>query len=180
MEIEIKATYENEEKVKAILEKLGAEKKKVKHQIDEYYNPPSIDTRETNEYIRLRHKSGSNEGVFAHHINLSDGVNKEYEVDVGNIKVFKEMLAGLKFPLLGTIDKKRETYIYDQFKITFDDVKDIGKFIEIEVDGEESEIDEKREACMKMLEELGIPRDKICKKIWLCDIATGRIKYPQR
>ncbi len=177
MEIEVKATYDDREEIRKKLSELGAEPKKVKHQIDEYYNHPSIDTRETNEYIRLRYKPDGKDGVFAHHINVADGVNKEFEVEVSDVQTFKQILNGLKFPLLGVIDKKRESYVLDEFTITLDDVKEVDNFIEVEVDGEEDEINEKKESCFQMLEKLGVPREKVCKKVWLCDIATGKIKY---
>lgn len=179
MEIEIKAQFEDKEKLKEALASLGAKEEKVKHQVDEYYNHPSRDTRKTNEYIRLRCKPGENKGVFAHHVNIADGVNKEYEVEVDNVETFKKILENLGFPLLGVIDKRRETYKLDQFTITFDEVKDVGNFLEIEVDGEESEIDEKKAECVGMLEKLGLTEKNLAKKVWLCDIATGKIKWPQ-
>ncbi|MFA7707835.1 MAG: class IV adenylate cyclase [Candidatus Pacearchaeota archaeon] len=178
MEIEIKAKFKDKEKLKKRLRDLGAQEKGTKHQIDEYYNHPSIDTRETNEYIRLRYNDDFSGGVFAYHINIQDGVNKEYEVEISDIKIFKDILKGLKFPLLGVIDKKREKYILGDATITIDEVKNIDNFIEVEVDGEENEIDEKKKYCKEVLKKLNIPEENICKKIWLCDIATGRIKYP--
>jgi adenylate cyclase, class 2 len=179
MEIEIKAQFEDKEKVKEALASLGAKEEKVKRQIDEYYSHPSRDTRKTNEYIRLRYKPGENKGVFAYHVNIADGVNKEYEVEVDNLETFKEILKNFGFPLLGVIDKRRETFKLDQFSITFDEVKDIGNFLEIEVDGEESEIEEKRAECIEMLKKLGLSEKNLAKKVWLCDIATGKIKWPQ-
>lgn len=178
MEIEIKAKFDDKEKIKESLNSIGANQEKTKHQIDEYYNHPSRDTRETKEYIRLRYNYGENKGIFAHHINISDGVNKEFEVPIEDVKTFKEILNGLNFPLLGVIDKKRETYKFNKFIITIDEVKDIGNFIEIEVDGEESEIEEKKAQCIELLEKIGLSRDDICDNVWLCDIATGKIKYP--
>jgi adenylate cyclase, class 2 len=177
MEIEIKATFEDKDKVKAQLKKLGAQEEKQKHQVDEYYNHPQRDTRKTSEYIRLRYKPGENKGVFAYHVNIADGVTKEYETAVDNLEVFKQILQGLNFPLLGVVDKKRETFKLDEFSITLDDVKDIGNFIEIEVDGEESEIAEKKEVLAEMLEKIGISHNKIRNDIWLCDIATGKVKF---
>ncbi|PIN89445.1 class IV adenylate cyclase [Candidatus Pacearchaeota archaeon CG10_big_fil_rev_8_21_14_0_10_34_76] len=177
MEIEIKATFDDKEKLKERLKEIGAKEEKQKHQIDEYYNHPERDTRKTNEYIRLRYKPDENKGTFAYHINISDGVNKEFEVNVDNLEVFKQILQGLGFPLLGVIDKKRETYKFEEFTITLDDVKDIDNFLEIEVDGEESEIDEKKRQCMEMLKKLGLSEDNLCKGVWLCDIATGRTEW---
>ena len=178
MEIEIKATFDNKTKLVKDLKLIGAQQEKAKHQIDEYYNHPSRDTRKTNEYIRLRYKLGENKGIFAHHINISDGVNKEFEVPIEEIKTFKEILKNLNFPLLGTIDKKRDTFKFKDFIITIDEVKGIGNFLEIELDGEESEIDSKKARCVELLEKINIPKKNICKGVWLCDIATGKIKYP--
>jgi len=81
----------------------------------------------------------------------------------------------LNFPLLGTIDKKRETFKFEDFSITIDEVKDIDNFVEVEVDGEESEIEQKKQECVEMLEKIGISRKKyFVKGVWLCDIATGK------
>lgn len=179
MEIEIKATFSDKEQVKATLKSLGAQEEKQKHQVDEYYNHPERDTRKTNEYIRLRYKPGENKGVFAYHVNIADGVTKEYETQVDNLEVFKHILHGLSFPLLGVIDKKRETFKLGEFSITLDEVKDIGNFIEIETDGEEVEIKAKKEACAEMLEKIGISRMRIRNDIWLSDIATGRSTFKQ-
>ncbi len=176
MEIEIKAKFEDRGAIESRLRELGAVEEKQKHQIDEYYNHPSRDTRKTKEYIRLRYKPGSKQGVFAYHVNLQDGVNREHEVSVDDIAVFKQILSGFGFPILGVIDKQRKVYSLDSFTITIDEVKDIGNFVEIEVDGSEYEISEKKEECAKMLEKLGISRDAIRNDIWLCDIATGKSK----
>ena len=89
MEIEIKATFEDKEKLRNKLESLGAKVEKVKHQVDEYYNHPSRDTRKTKEYLRLRFKPGETKAVFAYHVNIADGVTKEYEVPIENLPTFK-------------------------------------------------------------------------------------------
>ena len=177
MEIEIKAICHDLGKVKEIILSLGAIEDKRKHQIDEYYNHPNKDLRKTNEYIRLRYISGGINCTFAYHINIDDGVNKEFEVNVDDLKVFKQILDNLGFKLLGVIDKKRETYKLDDFKITLDEVKNIGNFIEIEVEGDESEIAQKKNSCISMAEKLHIDKKDICHNIWLCDIATGKIKW---
>lgn len=177
MEIEIKATFDDKEKLKSNLLKLGATQEKVKHQVDEYYNHPSRDTRKTKEYIRLRYKPGDKAGVFARHVNVADGVTKEYEVGVEDVSMFKQILDGFNFPLLGTIDKKRETFKLNEFSVTIDEVKDIGNFLEIEVDGEESQIEEKKKSCIELLKKLGLSEKNLCKNVWLCDIATGRMEW---
>lgn len=177
MEIEIKATFEDKDTLKSKLASLGAKPEKEKHQVDEYYNHPSRDTRKTKEYLRLRYKPGDTKAIFAYHVNIADGVTKEYEVPIENLATFKDILKGLNFPLLGIIDKKREIYRIGEFIISIDEVKDIDNFIEIEVDGEESEVLEKKAQCIAMLEKLGLSKNNLCQSVWLCDIATGKIQY---
>ncbi len=177
MEIEIKATFDDKEKVKGALERLGAHAEKEKHQVDEYYNHPSRDTRKTNEYIRLRYKPGDNKGVFAYHINIADGVNKEFETGVDDHPTFKQILQRLHFQLLGVVDKRRETYKLGEFIVTIDLVEGIGNFVEIETEGEEDEIEEKKAACLDLLEKIGLSKENLCQGVWLSDIATGRAEW---
>ncbi len=179
MEIEIKATFEDKEKLKQTLTTLGAIAEKQKHQIDEYYNHPSRDTRQTKEYLRLRYKPGEEKGVFAYHVNIADGVTNEFEVPIEGVTTFKTILKGLNFPLLGVIDKKRESFKIGEFAITIDEVKDIGNFLEIETAGEESEIADKKAQCFAMLEKLGLSKKNLCQNVWLCDIATGKTTFKQ-
>jgi adenylate cyclase class 2 len=174
MEIEIKALCKDKEKVKAHLKKIGAQMKGQKHQIDEYYNHPSRDTRTTKEYIRLRYKPQENKGIFAYHLNIRDGVTKEFEVEVNNLETFKDILKNLNFKLLGVIDKERESYTFEKFSITIDAVKNIGTFVEIETEGEENEADEKQNACVALLEKIGLTKHDLCQNVWLADIATGK------
>ncbi|MBR9703168.1 class IV adenylate cyclase [Candidatus Woesearchaeota archaeon] len=173
MEIEVKARCDDTALVKKKLAELGAIKKGEKRQVDEYYNHPSRDTRKTKEYIRVRYTPGKEGCVLAYHINLSDGVNKEYEVKIDDLETLKQILDGFGFPLLGTIDKNREVFKLGELTITVDDVKNIGTFVEVEADGEEDEIDEKKVLCKEILKKLDL---KEAKKVWLCDIATGKVK----
>lgn len=174
MEIEIKARFSDKEKVEARLKNIKAKEEKKKHQIDEYYNHPQRDTRKTNEYIRLRLSPASKEGVFAYHLNLRNGVNKEYEVKVDDVDTFKKILELSGFQLLGIIDKKRKAYTFKNFTITVDEVKDVGNFVEVETDGEEHQIDEKKAGCLAVLEKIGLSKKDLCEEVWLCDIATGK------
>ena len=177
MEIEIKALCKDKGKVKQHLQAIGAKMKGQKHQIDEYYNHPSRDIRKTKEYIRLRYKPKEDKGIFAYHLNIQDGVTKEFEVDIANLETFKDILKNLNFPLLGVIDKERETYAFQEFTITIDAVKNIGTFVEIETQGEKDEIDAKKASCIAMLERIGLTKKDLCQNVWLADIATGKTKW---
>lgn len=177
MEIEVKAKLDNKKELLARLAQLSVQKIKEKHQIDEYYDHPSKDLTKTNEYIRLRQIPGEKKAIFAHHINISNGVNDEYEVEVADADVFRSILKNFGFNLLGTIDKKREVYNLDPYTITIDDVKDIDVFVEVEVEGSKEQAEQKREECKKTLQKLGIDESQIREDVWLADIATKRVEY---
>ncbi|MEA3515363.1 MAG: class IV adenylate cyclase [Nanoarchaeota archaeon] len=172
MEIEIKARLKDKKKVATKLKQLGAEEQKQKHQFDQYYNHPSKDIRETNEYIRLRYLHNKNKGKFCYHVNAGDAT-KEYEVPVEDINTFKQILKLCGFSPLGLIDKKRRTFDLDSFEITIDEVNGIGDFLEIEIDGEINEVKVKKARCLKLLEKIGLSKQDTC-NIWLCDIATRK------
>jgi len=177
MEIEIKAKCRNPEAVRKRLGELGAKFLKHSHQIDEYYNHPQKDLLKEPEYIRLRYMPGRDEGVFAYHINVAVGATKEKEVETKKLSVFKEILGLLGLKMIGTINKKREEYALEEYLITIDEVKDIDTFAEVETDGGEREIEEKKKACKDLLLKLGIQPKDICENVWLSDIATGKMKY---
>ena len=180
MEIEIKARFTEKERVENGIIKAGGEKKGEKHQIDQYYSHPvrgmTVERlgREINEYIRLRKNFGDDKGIFAYHVNVKEGVTDEHEVEVSNVEKFKKILALSGFKELGIIDKKRQTFSLNGFKITVDEVKDVGNFVEVEIQGEEHEISDKKAECLQILELIGLSKDDVCEGIWLCDIATGR------
>jgi len=175
MEVEVKAICANLKEPKEILIGKGAKLNEILHQVDIYYNAPNRDLRLTNEYLRLRFLQGDKKGVFAYHRNLSDGVTEEKEIGISDLRIFKRILSALGFRKLGRIEKRRSTYELGNYKISLDDVKGIGKFVEVETQCEEKEALQKRSLCLDLLESLGIPREKQV-HIWLSDIATGKSK----
>lgn len=173
MEIEIKARCTDYKSVEDKLKQLKAILKKESRQIDEYYNAPNRDIRKTKEYLRLRNNFGENKGTFAYHVNIADGVNDETEVDISDIQKFRKILHTFGFNLLGTIDKHRKKFQLGEFIVTLDDVNNGGSFIEVEGDGTEQDIEHIKSNCLKLLEQLGVPKENQC-NVWLCDIATGK------
>ncbi len=177
MEVEIKAICHNLVEIEAILRERGATVMENSHQVDVYLDAPNRDLRQTNEYLRLRFLSGDKRGIFAYHRNLSDGVTKECEVEISNLRLLKRILSALGFKPLGKIDKKRITYELGNYKISLDDIKGIGKFIEVETECGEKEAPGGRNLCIGVLESLGISRENLV-NFWLSDIAIGKSKLP--
>lgn len=176
MEIEIKATIADMEKTEEKLKHVGAKLEKEEQQTDVYYNSPVKNIKGIKEYIRLRVKD--KKAIFAYHLNKDDGT-EEKEVEISDADKFKEILNLTGFRELGTIEKTRKKFSYNGFAICLDAVKDIGLFIEVEAQGKEAEIAEKREQCLKVLDVLGISRANLS-NLWLCDIATGVTKLKSK
>lgn len=69
-----------------------------------------------------------------------------------NFKSFEEFLKINNFCTLAVVDKKRKTYKLDDLTICYDDVKDVGKFVEIELDLPDGTIFDKDEKTKYMLD----------------------------
>jgi predicted adenylyl cyclase CyaB len=60
-----------------------------------------------------------------------------------------------------TVEKKRDTYVCeDEFEVSFDTVKDLGYFVEIEVLKDFGSVEGAREKLIKFAERLGIDASK--------------------
>lgn len=122
IEIEIRAKAPKN--IFLLLNKLGAKKISEYSQKDKYYM-----LRE-GFIFRIRDNK-----VFTIKCNVDNRDNGWYEWDseVKNVKKLEDILLKCGFKLLGIIDKKRQQYKYRDFEINLDDVKGLGRFIEIEI-----------------------------------------------
>lgn len=95
-----------------------------------YYYPEYRELE--NEWLRVRDQNGTY--VFNYKKWVDINYCEEYETIIDNPNNFEKILFSMGFKKLGVIDKVRVGYLYnDKYKISFDNVKDIGLFMEIEV-----------------------------------------------
>ncbi len=107
--------------------------------IDKYFNAPHrnfLEKTPTEEFLRVRIKKDSSYFTYKHgYWNKDKGHthSDEYETRVENHKELEKMLSVLNFKNILQIDKKREVYqARGGFEVSFDKVKNLGYFIEIE------------------------------------------------
>lgn len=127
-EIEIKLSVDNKEynRILNIIKKNSINKENV-NQIDTYYT-----LKNNNEWIRIRCENGKY--IFNYKKKIDNSYYEKYDVLIDNFNNLDKILSALGAYKIGTIDKKRISYIYkDKYVFSFDDVKDIGMFIEIEL-----------------------------------------------
>lgn len=146
-EIEIQVRIENSQPLKEWLEN-GARFLSEKRQIDEYFVPAHRDflaVRPIQEWLRLREEKGIYSITYKKWYTSDDGRSwhcDEYETKIEDIKQMKELFRVINIKSIVTVDKTRKNYIFQNYKISFDNVKNLGDFVEIEYIGEQ-EVDEK-------------------------------------
>lgn len=138
VEIKIKVSKTDFSQAKKIAQKI-AHQHQSSRQIDTYYSPAHKDylkikypfewlrigQRGNNTILNYKHFYPENKEIFTH--------CNEYETRVDSNNKLSKIFKALDLKKLITIDKKRITFVYlNQFEIAFDQVKNLGYFIEIE------------------------------------------------
>ncbi|MCD6550522.1 class IV adenylate cyclase [bacterium] len=173
-EIEIQVNVENIDSLVRFFKENAKLKSKV-HQIDEYFSPPHRDflkKRPVEEWLRLRNSNNKYYITYKrwHYIKNGEGYYcDEYETQVGSLAKLKKILKVLDFKPLVVVDKKRQTWMWKDYKISIDSVKDIGEFVEIEYIGKN-----KKRKPQEIIKEM----INFLKKINCGKIKMNRVGYP--
>ncbi len=118
-----------------------------------YYQPKF--RKFENEWLRIRCENGKY--VLNYKKKIEKNCCNEYETLVDNALNLERILICLNMEKIGVIDKKRNKYLYkDKYEFSFDDVKDIGMFVEIEVKQMTSSYEVEYDNLINLLNELKI------------------------
>lgn len=125
IDVEIKAKCEDHARIRNILKKKGALFGGEDHQIDVYFKSPTG---------RLKIRKSTIESVLVYYIrdNIKGIKPSEYYLYKAPEPEKLEELLKIALGELITVEKKREVYFIDNVKFNIDDVKGLGKFVEIE------------------------------------------------
>ncbi len=150
IEIEVKVKIEKIAALKKFLKKNGKLKSQGQ-QIDEYFTPLEksfLSVRPIKEWLRLRVSDGKYSINYKnwHYKNqrVADYCD-EYETKLEKIDQIKKILHALGFTQITVVDKERESWIYKDYEISIDQVKNLGDFVEIEYIGK-TKVDPSRES----------------------------------
>ncbi len=162
MEIEIKAKVKNFKSIKQKLIQMGAKRVKKVHQIDEYYSLYKRPLRKIKggDIVRIRYNKNDRAGRFEYHSSKSQFASEEYEVVVGDILMLKRIMNKMKARLEAVVDKQREYYQKGRFEIVLDSVKELGRYVEVEIQGKDTLYN--RQLIVKFLNKLGIDKKQFC------------------
>jgi predicted adenylyl cyclase CyaB len=152
--VEIKARSKEQDRIREILKSNNADFKGLDHQIDTYFNVPS-------GRLKLREGKVENKLIYYNRQD-KDGPKQSsgvlFDTDPGSS--LKELLIqslGIKV----VVDKKREIYFIDNVKFHIDDVKGLGKFVEIEAIDNEGRFGKERllEQCQHFMKLFNITQE---------------------
>lgn len=146
LEIEIQVQVE---KIKALLDFLAKKGKFVGevHQVDQYFTPAHrnfIAKRPADEWLRLRDAGGKysiNYKNWHHNKEGQSNSADEYETRVENLAPLQKLFAAIDIKPITVVDKKRQIWLYKDYEIAIDKVKNLGDFVEIEYKGKKKNPD---------------------------------------
>ena len=137
--------------------------------IDEYYYDPKRNNlkpnknNQINECLRLRQKGNKNyitykDDVFENNTWL---YSNEYETEIKDIEVLKEILNRLGLKKLITIKNNKTTYTYNNYEIVLEEVEDLGYFMEVEYSTKEDvDVKEIKKQIQTFIDSLGLKVSK--------------------
>ncbi|MBU0535378.1 MAG: class IV adenylate cyclase [Nanoarchaeota archaeon] len=162
MELEMKFRCDNSDNIKSRAVANGFLFEKKSHVIDTYYIVNKR-TENSRDYLRIREDKGNSVVSLDYHRVLSLLETEEHEVIISNKTFAENILKFLGYSPLCVVEKIRETYSKDGIVLVFDNVTNLGRYIEIELQGDSSSSNASK--LENAVEELGLNSEqKIVKK----------------
>lgn len=164
-EIEIKLKVDNNEYTRILdIIKTHSINKGNFNQIDTYYT--LIDKDFNQEWLRIRNENGKY--IFNYKKKMDASHYEKYDVLIDNVSNLNIILNAIGVKSVGTINKNRIIYIYkDKYEFSFDTVKDIGMFIEIELINKSESFEKDFCELLNVLEELKIDLNMVERKKYI-------------
>lgn len=163
IEIKLKVNEEEYSRILNIIKNNSVNKRNV-NQIDTYY---TLTNKKLNqEWLRIRNENGKY--IFNYKKKIDNSHYEKYDVLIDNFNNLNIILNTLGSKQIGTINKNRIIYIYeDKYEFSFDIVKDIGIFIEIELINKSNDFEKDFFDLLNLLEDLKIDLNIIDRKKYI-------------
>lgn len=168
-EVELKFAHEPDSNLESMLLDMGAVVGTIEHQVDIYFQHPSRDFSQTDEAMRIRSVGEKNVLTFKGPLVDSETKTRiEQEVDFESGDSGRETMCRILesngYRKVICVEKRRQSYRLNaqgrEFEVAFDQVKNLGEYIEIETVAEESERAEATEKIRQLAEDLGLVRQE--------------------
>jgi len=131
-ELELRAKIINKKQLINKLNLLGVKFICTKTQIDTYFG--SIELYKKLDYTFLLRLRDSDKKLLTYKQSTnSNGIYVEHETQVENLTIYQKIFESMGFDHVITVNKKRETYKYNDISINIDTFKKFGTFVEFEL-----------------------------------------------
>lgn len=163
IEIKLKVNEKEYSRILNIIKNNSVNKRNV-NQIDTYY---TLTNKKLNhEWLRIRNENGKY--IFNYKKKIDNSHYEKYDVLIDNFNNLNIILNTLGSKQIGTINKNRTIYIYkDKYEFSFDIVKDIGIFIEIELINKSNDFEKDFFDLLNLLEDLKIDLNIVDRKKYI-------------
>lgn len=165
LEVEQKFRVADPPALRSRLESLGIRFAAPFRQVDAYFNHPARDFAATDEALRIRSVGDENFVTYkGPKLDKTVKTRKELEQPLMSggeaAERFEELLLALSFRPSAKVVKHRSAAEYEHagthFEIVWDEVEEVGTFVEIELVVEQSEIDSAKQKILALQQELGL------------------------
>jgi adenylate cyclase class 2 len=165
IEMEIKA-YLNDEALRNFLE-LAPKFISLSTQSDVYYNAPNRDFKKTDEALRIRVSNGHVEVTYkGPKMDTETKAREEINVKIDDHQKFDNILRILGFKSIRSVDKVRRKYEFEGVNVMIDEVKDLGRFLEVEV-LVEGNFEAAKQHVFSILKKTGLDKEKLTRESYL-------------
>lgn len=172
IEFKVKVDFKEYNRVLEIMEKQSTFIESVSQE-DTYYSPTY--RKFSKEWLRIRNENGK--FVINYKKKRSDSCCDEYESLIDNKDNLDKILLSLGMKKIGIIKKTRKKYLYDnKFEIAFDDVDNIGLFIEVETKRIDFDLKNEYNQLMNLLYKLNLNFNLIDNKKYCDYLIEGETK----
>ena len=164
-EVELKFRLDHFQPVETALRQLGAIEQSVDSHVDQYFNHPSRDFRETDEAFRIRSVGDANRLTYKGAV-VGAVAKTRHEIEVGfdpgseSAERLFDLVKMLGFRFVLEVRKTRRSMSLNRngrhFELALDEVPPLGRFLEIELLAENEGREEAEAAVWELACELGL------------------------
>ena len=165
LEVEAKFRAADWDAVTAVLLAWGAVADEPREDADHYFNAPDRDFAQTDEAVRVRRTGAKT--VITYKGPKRDAATKtrtEIELPLAPGADAAEravkLLTHLRYRPVAVVSKKRQVYCFERggfaFEACLDDVGPVGRFVELEIQADETQYESSKTALLRTAEELGL------------------------
>lgn len=170
LEVEIRYRLTDAEALRQRLAEWGAEEPSERIETDYYFNAPHKDFRSTDEALRLRCIGESNRLTYKGPRRDSQTKTRpEIEVPLAQgeavARQARDLLIALGFRYVARVSKRRQIYRLQRqgfpVEVCFDDVHQVGSFVEVEILTEDENYEQAKAALLQITQELGLQQREL-------------------